>query len=621
MSADKRRPASPAPYPPIGDYGFIGDCHAVALVSRGGAIDWCCVPRIDSPSCFGRLLDWDHGGHCTIAPVAADATVTRAYLEASLVLETRVHGEGGEVRLLDFFAMRAGGRTYPRRQLIRIVEGVRGAVDLAIVLAARFDYGSIRPWIRSHGAGLWTAIGGDAALVISTDVALAVHQRHDLRAAVTVAAGERLRLSIEYVEPQAVYPHQPARVAMAELDRRLDETLGWWRRWSSRATWALDGRDRLLRSAVVIKGLVHAPTGAIAAAATTSLPECVGAGRNWDYRHTWIRDSTFALQSLAELGFHGEAKGFHRFIERTTADDAGGLQVLYNVCGGHRLTEVELDGLAGYRDSRPVRIGNRASRQLQLDMYGDILDLAWRGSARGDPTGDEYWAFLCAIVEQTIARWSAPDHGIWEVRGAPRHFVYSKVMCWAALDRALKLATRERRDAPLERWAAARDAVRRAIDLHGHDRERGILVQSFGARDLDAALLLVPRVDFLAWDDPIIVRTTDAVREELGLGGGLLRRYRSDDGLAGREGAFLPCSFWLAECLAHQGRGDEAREVFDAVAGLVNDLGLFAEEYDPERREMLGNYPQGLTHYSYLSAAVALARIHGRGTATGPTPP
>lgn len=600
-------PVDARPYPPIGDYAFLGDCHAVALVSRLGSIDWCCLPRIDSASCFGRLLDWERGGYCAISP-REPVAVRRDYLADSLVLETRLRGARGEARLLDFFAMRVGGRRDPRRQLIRIVEGLRGDLDLAAVVAPRFDYGAILPWVRAHDRGVWTALGGDAALVLSTDLPLALSRRHDLVAAFTLRAGERRRLSIEHRPPAAVHPGDPRGVAMDALDRRLDETLAWWRAWSARSTWRGPGRRRLLRSAAVIKGLVHAPSGAIAAAATTSLPESPGAGRNWDYRYTWIRDSTLALRSLAELGFRAEVAAFSRFIERTAADDVDGLQVLYGVCGAHRVPELVLAGHAGYRGSRPVRVGNAAAVQPQLDMYGDLLDLAFRTSLAGARTDDDYWRFLRSIVDRVAGAWATADRGIWEVRGRPRHFVHSKVLCWAALDRALRLAAHERRPAPVRDWSAARDDLRRAIEAHGVDRRRGVYVQAFGESAMDAALLLIPRVEFVAWDDPAMLRTLDAIRHELDLGGGLLLRYRSDDGLAGREGAFLPCSFWLVECLAHQGRIAEARAVFDRVEALAGELGLFAEEYDPRTGDMLGNFPQGLTHYSYITAAVALAR-------------
>lgn len=607
MIRDDRR-AVDAPYPPLAEYGLIGDCHAVALISRRGSIDWCCLPRLDSASCFGRLLDWEAGGHCAITPDDDRVAAERSYADGSLVLETRFRGDDGEVLLVDFFAMREGGRDRPRRQLVRIVEGVAGALALAVAVAPRFDHGAIKPWLRAHGPGLWTAIGGDTALVLRTDMPLERHGEHDLRATFPVRAGQRLRLAITHAEPHVVHPGPPVGADIEALDHRLAETRAWWAAWLLRATPPAPHAAEVLRSAAVIKALVHAPTGAIAAAPTTSLPERVGGARNWDYRYTWIRDSTFALRSLQEIGYVAEARGFARFIERTTAGDAAGLQVLYGVRGAHRLPELELGALPGYRGSRPVRIGNQAACQLQLDVHGHLLDLAWRTSTSGRRTDDRYWSFLAAIVERVAVQWRLPDRGPWEVRGEPRHFVYSKVMCWAALDRALRLAAHERREAPTRRWVAARDEVRRTIEADGLDRGRGAYVQAFGGRELDAALLLVPRVDFVAWDDPAMLRTVDAIRDELDPGDGLLRRYRGDDGLPDLEGAFVACTFWLAECLARQGRLDDARAAFARARATANDLGLFAEEYDPARRELLGNFPQGLSHYSHIAAAVALAR-------------
>jgi GH15 family glucan-1,4-alpha-glucosidase len=598
-------------YPPIADYGFIGDGHSAALVSRSGSIDWCCMARMDFESCFGRLLDWERGGECVVAPEGEGWSVRRRYVECSLVLETTFSGPAGEVRLLDFFSMRAGGRERPHNQLVRIVEGVRGDVPLRVRVRPMFEYGMLEPWMRGHGDGLFSAIGGDLALVLWSDLPLELDGRTAVSGTAVIRAGERRRLSLRSVRSHRIYPGRPRRETAERIDQRLGRTLAWWRHWASQA----DGIPRdhpALRSAAVIKGLTNAPTGAIAAAATTSLPERIGGSRNWDYRFSWIRDSTFALRSLGALGFHKEAHGFRAFIERSTAGSPAQLQVAYGFGGEHRLTEILLDHLEGWRGSRPVRIGNAAWKQRQLDLYGDILDLAWASARAGGRPSADYWHFLRGVVDRVVDVWHLPDRGIWEIRGRARHFVYSKAMCWSALDRGLRLADLvEDATAPRDRWREAREAIRAAIETHGYDAKRGVFVQSFGDPALDASLLLLPRTGFVTHADPRMMRTVDAIRAELITPAGLVRRYDTaqlDDGMSGDEGCFLACSFWLVECLACQGRRDEARRLFDHVSSLANDLGLFSEEYDPHGREMLGNFPQGLTHYSHIAAAMALER-------------
>jgi GH15 family glucan-1,4-alpha-glucosidase len=591
-------------YPEISDYGFVADCHAVALVSRRGSIDWCCLPRVDSDTCFGRLLDWRRGGYFSIAPEDGSSAVSRRYLDGSLVLETRFATAAGEVRLLDCFAMRPGGREAPFRQLLRVVEGIRGTVRMAIEIVARFDYGLCRPWARRHGERLSTLIGGDDGLVISSDIPLDAADG-DLGASFELSAGERRRLSLVYELPHRLYPGEPREAGAEEIDQRLEQTLEWWRGWTGKITLPAATREPLERSAVVLKGLTHAPTGAIVAAATTSLPERIGGERNWDYRYTWVRDSSFAVRSLAEIGLAAEATGFQNFMERTTAGGANQVQVLYGVGGERRLYEVELDWLDGYRGSRPVRVGNAAHDQLQLDVYGELLDVAWRSALQGRLPDDAYWRFLAALADEVVRRWREPDSGIWEMRSAPRHFVHSKAMCWAALDRALDLARRSGRE-PGASWQSERDAIRARVENEGYDRERGIFVQAFGGSELDAALLQLPRVGFVADDDPRMRRTVAAIREEL-VADGLVRRYRGEDGLAGGEGTFLACTFWLAECLARQGDVEAATASFERAAATANDLGLFAEEFDPGEGRMLGNFPQALSHYSHLTAALALA--------------
>ena len=603
-------------YPPIGDYALISDCFSTALVSKSGSIDWCCMPRIDSDSCFGRLLDWERGGFCSISP-EEDSETFRSYMDDALVLETRFKTGGGEARLLDCFTMREGGRGDPRRQLLRVVEGVRGRVDLRLLVVPRLDYGELKPWIRYEEEQRYSVIGGDGALMISGDPELVTSGDHDLEASFTVRAGERVRLSIVSVRPEVLDRDPPEVPDSDELDCRLEETLEWWRRWSSRGRF--DGPDSpgVMRSAMALKALTYAPTGAIAAAATTSLPESPGGSRNWDYRYSWIRDSAFSMRSLAAIGFTAEAEGFQRFIERSAAGSARQMQIMYGVGGERRLPEVTLDHLEGYRGAKPVRVGNAASNQFQLDAYGEVVNLAWRRHRRGHSPNDDYWRFLLELVDTAAERWKEPDRGLWEMRGDPQHFVHSKAMCWVALDKGLRLSEECMRRAPVKRWEKTRDEIRATVESEGYDEERGAFVQAFGTTEFDAALLLLPSASFIDYDDERMVRTADAICEELYDGdSGLPLRYRTgkgvvEDGLEGEEGVFLACSFWLAECLARQGRVEEAREVFDRASSTGNDLGLFSEEYDTKSGEMLGNFPQGLTHLSHIAAAVALSEHQG----------
>ncbi|MGH9063882.1 MAG: glycoside hydrolase family 15 protein [Acidimicrobiales bacterium] len=611
-------PPAAGRYRPIGDYAFLSDCHSVALVDRGGSVDWCCMPRVDSASVFGRVLDHDRGGWCGIAPVDEAAESSRRYVDDSLVLETTFRSSGGEARLIDCFTMREGGRDSPHRQLLRVVEGVRGRLEVAVQVVPRFDYGEIRPWLRHHGEGTWSATGGDDALVVSGDFDLSGAD-HGLTATSEIRAGSRARLSITFVDPAELDELPPRPIPSEDLDGRLADTIAWWQRWAAHIR--LDSPDgpAAKRSAVVLKGLTNAPTGAIAAAPTTSLPEAAGGGRNWDYRLSWVRDSSFAVRALAELGGVAEADGFRRFIERSAAGSVETLQIVYGVGGQRRLTEQELPHLEGWRGSRPVRIGNGAATQVQNDVYGELVDLSWRWHRRGHSPDDDYWRFLLALVDAAADRWSEPDRGLWEMRGEPRHNVHSKVMCWVALDRGVRLAEECLRQAPARRWAKVRDEIRASVEEHGVDPARGVFVQAYGAADLDAALLLLPTVDFVAYDDERMLATTDAIMSDLDDGSGLLLRYRDADDLEGKEGAFVTCSFWLVECLAHQGRLEEARAVFDRAASAGNDLGLYSEEYDSRAGELLGNFPQGLSHLAHIAAATALAERTAATSGAGPT--
>jgi GH15 family glucan-1,4-alpha-glucosidase len=618
VSTGKDNPVAAANrYPPISDYALIGDCHSAALVSRTGSIDWCCLPRFDSGSTFGRLLDWDSAGHCSISPVGASET-SREYLDDTLVLATTFRADAGEARVIDFFVIREPDAQAPAplahadvdREIVRVIEGVRGSVEFDIRVAPRFDYGQVRPWIRRHGHHLHSAIGGDDALIVWCEQELEKGPEHELSGRVQVSAGERVRLSLSYCRPELIDAEPPGDADPATLDSELERTLAWWRRFADAIT--LDGgrggdEAAAKRSGLTLKALTHQPTGAIIAAPTTSLPEAVGGVRNWDYRYAWIRDSSFSSRAFAAVGCVDEADAFRGFIMRSAAGHADDLQVLYGVGGERRLDAATLDGLEGYRKSAPVRIGNAAAGQRQLDAYGELVNLSWRWHRRGHSPNDDDWRFLVSLIDHAAEQWSEPDSGLWEWPGEPQHFVHSKVLCWSALDRGLRLADECMRRAPVRRWKQARDEVRAAIERRGYDRKRGVFVQVFDRPELDAALLLLPTVEFVAWDDERMVRTIEAIRSELDAGEGLLYRYRRRDGIKDREGAFLCCSFWLAEGLARIGELDDARTVFDRALACANDLGLFGEEVDPETRETIGNFPQGLTHLAHIDAAVALS--------------
>jgi pentatricopeptide repeat protein len=596
-------------YPPIGDYALIGDCHSAALVSRTGSIDWCCLPRFDSGSAFGRLLDWENGGHCSITPSGGDGwEYSRQYLADTLVLETRLHGPHGDARVLDCFVIRPDSDASDERQILRVIEGERGSVELEIRVAPRFDYGDVRPWIRRHGLRLHSAIGGDDALVVWCDQGEMIEEpAHELATTVTVGAGDRIRLTLTYEPPERIDSDGATEPDPDQLDGCLEDTIRWWREWA--ATLRLGSRDEpaVKRSGITLKALTYAPTGAIAAAPTTSLPEVLGGPRNWDYRYSWVRDASFSSRAFAELGCYEEADAFRAFVMRSAAGHADDLQVFYGVGGERRVGQQSLTRLEGYRGSAPVNVGNDAFAQRQWDAYGELINLTWRWHRRGHSPSDDDWRFLVSLIDHAAENSSEPDYGLWEWPGEPDHFVHSKVLCWATLDRGIRLADECMRRAPTRRWARSRDELREAIERRGYDRKRGVFVQAFDRSELDASLLLLPTVEFVAWDDERMVRTVAAIREELDAGDGLLYRYTRDDGLPGKEGAFLCCSFWLVECLARAGDLDEARTVFDQTMAKGNDLGLFSEELDPRTGELLGNFPQGLTHLAHIDAAVALS--------------
>jgi GH15 family glucan-1,4-alpha-glucosidase len=596
-------------YPPIAEYALIGNCQCAALVSRNGSIDWCCMPRIDADSCFGRLLDWRIGGHCAVFPSDAHARASRRYLPHTMVLETRWHTQHGQALVLDYFVMSARDEDQRRQQehprLVRLIRGIAGHCEMRIQLLPRFDYGAITPHIAQRH-GILTAIGSNVGLAIRCDAPLAIEHRSDLHGHVTVSAGEECLLTIEYHRPEDL---DDAKILAALGKERheacMDVTCDAWQAWNAQMRMPFGFDEHTQRSALVLKSLGCERTGAIAAAPTTSLPEWPGGQRNWDYRYSWVRDSVFTVRALYELGCHREADRFLGFITRSSAGSAQELQIMYAVDGKRRLTEVSLEHLEGYAHSKPVRIGNRAAKQNQADVYGEVMELAWEWHSKGRRIEAQYWDFLADVANTVCSKWHEPDFGIWEFRGGPRHYVHSKAMCWGALEHAVRLAREQRLPGPVDEWSEARERIRADVEKNGYDEERGVFVQCYGKPWLDSALLLLPRIGFVAYDDPRMLRTVDAIRQELERDG-LLLRYNAPDGLPGAEGVFLPCTFWLAACLARQGRKEDAWSAYRRASACANDLGLLSEEYDPKGKRMLGNFPQALTHVSQIMARLAL---------------
>ena len=585
----------------------------MALVNRTGSIDWCCMPRVDAGSCFGRLLDAERGGFWEIAPSGQGWDTLRSYVDGTMVLSTTFSGSGGEARVTDVMVIDSE-RQPGKPQLVRVVDGIRGQVPVRVQILPRFDYGEVHPWIRYHGRKVFSAIGGNNDLLIASDIELDRDQQRGLTKQFEVKAQQRVRFSLQFMHPSRIDSDDIRPPTPERLDAELEQTIGWWRNWAAQIRAEGTYGPGIKQSALALKALTIDETGAMAAAATTSLPESPGGNRNWDYRFSWIRDSSFSARSLAEIGCDAEAGRFRKFIEASAAGAAGDLQIMYGVGGERRLTEIELP-LEGYVGSQPVRIGNAAFKQHQFDAYGEILDLSWRWHLRGHSPNDDYWRFLVGLVEVAAKIWKRPDRGMWESRGKPQHFVLSKAMLWVALDRGLRLAEEGMRAAPVDRWRRTRDAIRKAIERHGFDARKNTFVQAFGRPNLDASLLLLPAIGFVEWNDPRMLGTVAAIRAELD-DKGLIRRYQTattDDGLGGKEGSFLACTLWLAECLAHQGKLEDAREVFERVVSTSNDVALFSEEYDSGSREMLGNFPQALTHLSHISAAVALSRLEQPG--------
>jgi GH15 family glucan-1,4-alpha-glucosidase len=593
-------------YPPISSYALIGDSHSSGLVSRDGSIDWACFRRFDAPSTFGRILDWGRGGYCALAPVGAEPA-GRAYVGDTAILGSEHMAGDARGRTTDFFAVsdasRPGqaGPEHPHHQLIRIAEGVAGTTEWEFVCRPCFEYGIARPSVTLAGDRLGMLVGGPAALTVGSSVPLRTEDG-GVRTTFRLRAGERAWFALTGHRPEDLR-QQP--MGDTDVDQRLAYTREFWRGWLEQCFYDGPYRDQVLRSAITLKMLTNAPTGAIVAAPSTSLPEDLGGVRNWDYRYCWLRDSAFTLYALQLLGFSSEAEAFIEWLTRTTAGRADDLQVQYGIGGERLLPEIQLDHLEGYRGSRPVRIGNAAARQFQLDVYGEVLDTAHLWRRAGGAIGPELWSFLRECVRCIRERWRDPDEGIWEVRGGPRHFVHSKAMCWVGLDRAIKIAGALGENDSLDEWRRLRDEIREDVLERGFDAELGTFVQAYGSRSLDASAMLLPLMGFIRADDPRMRSTVAAIQERLTTDG-LVHRYLTDDGLPGEEGAFAICSFWLADNLALQGRYDEARALFERVCSLANDVGLLAEEIDPRTGEQLGNFPQAFTHVALINGAFHL---------------
>jgi GH15 family glucan-1,4-alpha-glucosidase len=581
----------------IEDYGLIGDMQAAALVGRDGSVDWLCLPRFDSPSCFSALLGDERHGCWLLAPAGEARASARGYRPGTLVLETDFETSEGAVRVIDFMPRRGAG---PPR-LMRIVEGLRGRVPMRMELLLRPDYGSIVPWVEPVADGVIATAGPDA-FRLSTVLPVEVEDG-TVRAEFVVVEGARERLVLTW---HLSYEETPP---VEDADSALARTEAWWREWSGRCGYQGAYRDEVLTSLIALKAMTDETTGALIAAPTTSLPEDIGGVRNWDYRYCWLRDSVLALQALLAAGYTDEALAFRDFLVRVGTGDPTKIQIMYGIGGERRLTEFELLELPGYEGSKPVRIGNAASEQFQLDVYGEVIGVMFTGVEALGRVEERLWPRWRTIVEHVETIWRQPDDGIWETRGERQHFTYSKVMAWVVFDRAVRIAEQFELEAPLERWTQIRDGIHREVCERGYDRERRTFTQYYGSKELDASVLNIPLVGFLPGDDERVSGTIDAISRELGRDG-FVSRYstaETDDGLPGDEGQFLACSFWLVSALALNGRVSEARALFERLLGLSNDLGLLSEEYDVPRQRQVGNFPQAFSHLTLIVAARAIS--------------
>jgi GH15 family glucan-1,4-alpha-glucosidase len=587
---------------PIEDYAVIGNLCTSALVDRTGSIDWLCLPRFDSSACFASLLGDRKNGRWLLAPQSEIRQVKRQYRENTLILETEFQTEGGVAKVVDF--MPAAERP-EQVDVVRMVTGIRGQVPMRAEMIFRFDYGRTIPWVRKRDYGL-SAISGPNAIALRTAVPL---QSKDFTtfAEFTVSEGQSVPFRLTW------YPSHQSEPDDKDPLSVLSATEQRWRDWSGRCKCQGEWRDPVLRSLITLKALTYRPTGGIVAAPTTSLPECIGGPRNWDYRFAWLRDSTFTLYALLISGYIEEARAWREWLLRAIAGHPQDTQIMYGVAGERMLTELELPWLVGYENSTPVRIGNAAHEQFQLDVYGEVIDTLHAARKYNLEANDDAWRLQGELMNFLESGWKQPDEGIWEVRGPRRHFTHSKVMAWVAVDRSVKDIRRRYGEGPLDRWVALRDEIHRDVCEHGFDAERNAFVQYYGSKSLDASLLMIPLVGFLPAKDPRVVSTVLAIQREL-MYHGLVLRYPTEtgvDGLPPGEGAFLPCTFWLADNLALAGRHQEARDLFKHLLDLRNDVGLLSEEYDPVARRQLGNFPQAFSHVSLVNTAHNLMPAEG----------
>ncbi|MGP2440218.1 glycoside hydrolase family 15 protein [Streptomyces sp. JW3] len=587
-------------HPRIEDYAIIGDEQTAALVAADGSVDWLCLPRFDSAACFAKLLGDEDNGHWRIAPEGAGRCTRRAYRPDTLVLDTEWETAAGSVRVTDLMPQRDRAP-----DLVRVVEGISGEVTVRSTLRLRFDYGSVVPWVRRSDGHRVAVAGPDSAWLRSEPEVRTWGEDYGTHSEFTVRAGEKVAFVLTW------HPSHEPRPPLVDPYEALEHSVADWRSWVARCRYDGPYRDAVVRSLITLKALTYKPTGGIVAAATTSLPEEPGGVRNWDYRHCWLRDSTLTLGALLAAGYVDEAEAWRNWLLRAVAGSPADLQIMYGLAGERRLPESELPWLSGFENSTPVRIGNDAVNQLQLDVYGEVMDTLSLARAAGMPAERQMWQLQRALLDFLRTAWRRPDEGLWEVRGGRRQFVHSKVMAWVAADRAVRtLEDEPELGGDLDGWRALRDEIHREVCEKGYDPERNTFTQYYGSRELDAALLFIPRVGFLPPDDPRVTGTIDAVSREL-TRDGLVQRYSTSgstvDGLPGDEGTFLVCSFWLADALQLTGRTKEARDLFERLVGLANDVGLLAEEYDPVAGRQLGNFPQAFSHIGLVHTALALA--------------
>jgi GH15 family glucan-1,4-alpha-glucosidase len=581
---------------PIESYAILGDMHSAALVSRRGSIDWLAFPRFDSGACFAALLGNDENGSWKLAPAGNPECTRRSYRGDTLILETEWETSSGAVRVIDFMPPRGEAP-----DVVRIVEGISGSVDMETTLRVRFDYGSIVPWVRRMGGGL-RMIAGPDSLCFRSPIHLEPEDASHV-ARFKVSAGDRIPFALTW---QGSHLHPPRPI---DPEQALRDTETAWTEFVAHCHYDGEWRDAVVRSLVTLKALTYAPTGGIVAAATTSLPEAIGGERNWDYRYCWLRDATMTLQALLYAGCTDEAKAWREWLLRAVAGDAKDMQIMYGISGERRLTEYTLPWLSGYEGSTPVRVGNEASGQFQLDVYGELLDALHLDRESGLSAKDNAWDLQKVILDELEGRWAAPDQSLWEMRGEPRHFVHSKVMAWVGMDRAVIAVEKFGLDGPVAHWSAIRDEIHQEICEKGYDAERGTFTQSYGSKGLDASTLLIPQVGFLPPDDERVIGTVETIARELTHDGFVLRYETSEagDGLRGTEGAFLACTLWLADDLHLIGQEARARETFERVLDLRNDVGLLSEEWDPKAKRQLGNTPQAFSHVPLVNTARALS--------------